>query len=552
MKRQNKYILIFLGLALLTVAFFAPNKPDGNHGEPQPDQPQTVELPSQSPSSNNQNTDTSNANATTTPSANQKSKQEISQTLKATPNAPQIPYYLLATTNDPYLGSSWAHTKVQTGRAWDLTTGSSSKTVAVIDTGFELSHEDLTGRWYQNNGEVGQTQAGDTCWTGVAANKSSNNCDDDQNGYIDDWRDYDFYYMDNNPQAGQVNPTGEGTQHGSMVAGVVGATANNAKGSAGIDQGAKIMPLQVFSDNGEAYTDDLVAAIDYATDMNADVINLSLGTNEYDSTLLNAINRARTNGTLVIAASGNCALNDEPICNNLAAPGRMTYPALYQSVIAVGATTTSDQRASYSSYGSQLDLVAPGSSIGPLPVYNNGQVSSYATASGTSFAAPLVAGLASILIAQNPSASLPEIEFLLTESTERPSAMNNQMFTAEYGAGRVNAHKATLLGLARTQNSRLGTVSLSPKRPANGYIWRTVTGSINNDEFILIGCRVASADVCSTTVENGSVYQFLTTNNVKGDELQYTFIKGGAVPSGTWKISVHNSAFATQVTTLTK
>lgn len=548
MKSKQKLFSAFTVMmlfGLIAVAVFAlPHKPPapGNVPTTETEQPPTFSADYSS----------EQTSAPTRSSNSQAPKHHASPTLEAHQNTPQVPYYLLIATNDPMLSSSWAHTKVQTNRSWDLTIGSTATTVAVIDTGFELDHEDLAGRWYENTGETGMTIIGGTCWTGSPTDKSSNNCDDDQNGYIDDWRGYDFFYEDNNPQAGQVSPSGEGTQHGTMVAGMVGATANNAKGSAGIDQKTKIMPLQVFSDDGEAYTSDVVAAIDYATDMNADVINLSLGTNQYDAALLSAITRARTNGTLVIAASGNCALNDEEFCNNLSAPGRMTYPALYQSVIAVGATTSSDQRASYSSYGPELDIVAPGSSVGPLPIYNGGQLNSYATASGTSFAAPLVAGLASLLIGQNPSINLTQIENLLIGSTDRISGMNNQVFTNEYGYGRINAHKATLLGLAKTQENLLGSALTSPRQSAVGRVWRATTGSVKNDEFVLIGCRVLETDVCSATVENGTIYRFNTVTQQKGDAIQYIFINGSSLPSGNLKLSVHNHEYATSVTTLAK
>lgn len=548
MKYKNlKFLILVIPLLITTTLILI--KTDHNNppsSKPPTVQPQISYQTSSNPKSNNQ---PSREVSTPKQSSN---RELVSPTLKENPNAPQIPYYLMATTNDTYLGANWAFSKIQASRAWDLTTGSSTTTVAVIDTGFELNHEDLVDRWYQNPGETGQTQAGDYCWTGEATNKATNNCDDDQNGYVDDWRGYDFFYLDNNPQAGQVNPNGEGTQHGSLVAGVIGATANNAKGTAGIDQHTKILPLQVFSDDGSAYTDSLVSAIDYATNIKVNVINLSLGTNQYDATLLSAINRARNNGILVVAASGNCALNNQEFCNNLSAPGRMTYPALYQNVIAVGATDSSDQRANYSSYGPQLDVVAPGSYIGPLPVYNNGSLTSYATASGTSFAAPFVTGLASLLMAQNPNASLSDIEFLLTESADRLPLMGSEIFTTEYGNGRINAHKSSLLGLASTQSNLLGGSNLSPRQPANGYIWRATNGLIKNDEFVLIGCRIFEADICFATVDNGTTYRFNTVTQQKGDAIQYIFINGSTLPSGNLKFSVHNREYANQITSLTK
>ena len=486
-------------------------------------------------------------------SSSTKTTKHNSKILSNNLGAPEMPYYLLGTVSDPAYASTWSLSTIQANRAWDLTTGSNATTVAVIDTGFALNHEELASKWQTNSGEVGTTQSGDSCWTGTPADKQTNACDDDQNGYTDDWRGYDFFYADNSPMAGEINPTGDGTQHGTSVAGVIAAAANNAKGSAGIDQQTKIMPLQVFSDNGAATTTDLVAAVEYATNNGADVINLSLGANGYDAPLLEAIRYAKNNGVVVVAASGNCALNDETFCNSLSGPGRMTYPALYSETVAVGATASNDLRASFSSYGSALDLVAPGSSITPLPTFTaQNQTSAYATASGTSFSAPLVSGVASLLLAQKPDLTPDEIEFILTESTEKPSAMYANSFTNEYGFGRLNAHRATLLTHAKTETNLLGDRDLSPREPSIGVSWRATTGTIASDESVLIGCRVFESDECAVTVENGSIYRFPQSRGTKGDPLRYIFVKGSSVPAGTWKISTHNRNNATFVTNLTR
>lgn len=476
-----------------------------------------------------------------------------SRIIEENPTAPEVPYYLLATSDDPLLSADWAHAKVQADRAWDLTTGSDNSVVAIIDTGFAMNHEDLENKWFINQAEVGITKENDRCWTGTPADKQTNNCDDDSNGYKDDWRGYDFFNKDNNPQAGQVNPDGDGTYHGSLVAGVVGARANNKAGSAGIDQSVRLMPLQVFSDDSEASTTDVVAAIEYAANNGANVINLSLGSNGYDAPLLSAIIYARNHGVLVVAASGNCALNDQPYCNSLLSPGRMTYPALYPETFAVGSTSSTDQRASSSSYGNMLDITAPGDNVGPLPYYTAAnQTNLYASASGTSFASPLVAGIASLLIAQKSDISLDQLEFLLTTGVDKPASMNGSAFSNEFGYGRINAHRTTLLGLAKTQDNLLGDRELSPKEPAIGNIWRAATGNINSDESILIGCRVFDTDECSATIQNGAIYRFNAFNRNKAGALQYIFVKASEVPAGNWSIAVHNREFAKQLTVLTK
>ncbi len=551
MKRINKKI--HLSIPVLIVGFIilglrsATHAPSNNPVEQTPIvqlNPHTTQKPFAPETSRTPKTKKSNKElfATTSP------------TLRANPKAPEIPYYLLSAVNDPFFSDNWSLTNTQATRGWDLSTGSSNVTVAVIDTGFALNHEDLTGKWATNLGETGSTQNGDPCWNGSSADKTKNNCDDDSNGYVDDWRGYDFYNIDNSPQAGEVNPSGDGTDHATMVSGVIAATANNNKGSAGIDQNAKIMPLQVFSDDADAYTSDIVAAVDYAADNGANIINLSLGTNQYDAILRTAIKRAINLGVLVVAASGNCALNDDPICNNLATPGRMTYPALYNEVVAVGATTQGGARANFSSYGPELDLVAPGNSVGPMPIYvSDGSNNNYATASGTSFSSPLVAGIAALLKAQNPSATPAQLDNLLTSSADKLSGMNGNNYSYEFGTGQVNAHKATLLGLAYTQSNLLGSDELSPRQPAIGHIWRAYGGNIASDEYVLVGCRVVSASVCSASIENGAFYSFASTSGgEKAESLQYVFIKGNSAPSGTWKIAIHNNEYATLVENLNR
>jgi subtilisin family serine protease len=546
-----KHTKISLGIVIATCAVVALAL--GQNKEPATGNP---DLPVQEQSTSNASARTS---ATKTAVHTQSNRTPInpessnsSRILSKYTGYPELKYYLLETVSDPNHSSTWSHDIIQADRAWDLTTGSSSITVAVIDSGYALNHQELSGVWAINSGEQGTTQSGDNCWTGSPQNKQSNNCDDDQNSFIDDWKGYDFFHNDNDVSAGSTNPDGAGTQHGTMVSGVIGSAANNGIASAGIDHNAKIMPLQVFDDEGDAYTSDIVAAIEYAADNGAKVINLSLGSNGYDAPMEAAVQYATDQGVLVVAASGNCALNDEVFCNTLTAPGRITWPALYDEALAVGATTNTDARASYSSYGPELDMVAPGSSISPLPVYASGnQTSAYATASGTSFASPLVAGVASLLLAQNPTLSPDELVAILTESTEQPSGMSGETFTTQYGYGRLNAHKATLLGLASTDLSELGS-SISPRQPAVGKIWRSQVGTVGSNEYSLIGCRVALNDRCSVTLENSITTQLSPFRAEKGDEIQYIFIPGSSLSSGLNLISVHNREYATDLVTLTK
>lgn len=130
--------------------------------------------------------------------------------------------------------------------------------------------------------------------------------------------------------------------------------------------------------------------------------------------------------------------------------------------------------------------------------------------------------------------------------------MGGQIYNQEYGYGNLNAHKATLLGLAKTQTNLLGSRELSPREPAIGNIWRSVSGNVGNDEYILLGCRVSSTDKCSATVQNGIIYRFNPVGTDKGDSLQYMFIKGSSVPNGTWNISVNSHEYAKAIGSLTR
>jgi len=342
-------------------------------------------------------------------------QEEIAATIEQ-----EVTYYPLLTANDPGYAGSWALQKMKAPAAWDISTGSSSTVVAVIDSGYALNHDDLRDAWYINPGEQGTTQSGDRCWTGTPANKQSNNCDDDNNGYQDDWRGWNFVFTDNNPLAGRENPNGAGVFHGTEVAGLVGSTGNNATGIATLSWNTRIMPLQALSDDGPGFTSDVAAAIYYAVDNGADVINMSLGSNNFDPAIQVATNYAYANNVVVIAAAGNCGTGTEPGCNGYGA-GFISYPARNPHVIAVGATTSTDARASFSSYGNALDVVAPGSGSINTPTWTPGNQTSLYTSAvfGTSYAAPYVASLAALIKAIRPSTSVTDVHALLFRHNDK-------------------------------------------------------------------------------------------------------------------------------------
>lgn len=357
-------------------------------------------------------------------------------------------YRALLASTDPLSATSWSLSAVKAPQAWNITTGNGA-VVAVIDTGFAMEHEDLKNQWFKNIGEQGTTTTGDICWSGTPADKSTNKCDDDNNGYVDDWRGWDFFEVNNDPQTGQVDPLGEAVAHGTEVAGLVGATGNNGVGVATINWDARIMPLQVLSDNGYGYSSDLIAAIHYAVDNGAKVINMSLGGDMPDPEVTAAVKYAYDHNVVVVAAAGNCGTGTEYACDP-ARPGAMGYPALDDHVIAVGASDQNGGKASFSSYGPKLDVVAPGSGRISSPTWSSTDgVSAYADyLYGTSFASPYVAGLVSLIKSVRPDSSVNDIRAIIDGSATKVATMNGEIYKNETGHGLINAEQAVVVAKA--------------------------------------------------------------------------------------------------------
>ncbi|MEK7461445.1 MAG: S8 family serine peptidase, partial [Patescibacteria group bacterium] len=216
--------------------------------------------------------------------------------------------------------------------------------------------------------------------------------------------------------------------HGTAVAGVIGATTNNSKGMAGINWQARLVPLKVTNALGEATTTRVANAIMYAADLGTKTINLSLGTNTDFEVFHDAISYAANKGVVMVGAAGNDS------------GGQVLFPAANPSVIAVGSVAANDVVSNFSNTGPELDLVAPGENI--LSTVLSGDQASYATGSGTSFAAPYVTGIASLVAIRFPSLTPTQIQNLLQDQADKPIGMAGQNFHNSYGYGRVNAARA--------------------------------------------------------------------------------------------------------------
>jgi subtilisin family serine protease len=261
--------------------------------------------------------------------------------------------------------------------------------VAVIDTGIQLDHPDLASNIWVNPGEI-----------------ANNNVDDDNNGFIDDVHGWDFWNWDNDPD--------DDDGHGTHVAGTIGAVINNGVGVSGIAPNVRLMALKVFNAHGDAYSNDIYSALEYAVTNGVQISNNSYGSYGKNPQMGALIDAAARVGHVFVSAAGN----EEN--NNDISP---SFPASYpnDSIISVGATDQSGQMASFSNYGREsVDVAAPGRDI--LSTINN---SGYGWMSGTSMAAPHVTGLVALMRSIEPNLTPSAIREILIETSRFDSRLQN-------------------------------------------------------------------------------------------------------------------------------
>lgn len=261
--------------------------------------------------------------------------------------------------------------------AWDITTGSKDIIIAVLDTGVMAAHEDLIGRL-----------------TGG----------------------YDFVNGNNNPN--------DDHGHGTKVAGIIGASTNNEKGVAGTTWQNPVMPVKVMGADGTGTYSNIAKGIIYAADNGARVINMSLGGSSASSTLKSAVDYAYSRNAVLVAAAGN-------------SNGPVLYPAAYTNVIAVAAVDNYDKKASYSCYGPEISVSAPGNGV-----FSTIRTGDYDMGSGTSFAAPFVAGLAGLILSVEPSLSPGKVQEFIEKGADDLGEPGWDQYT---GWGRINMARSLAL-----------------------------------------------------------------------------------------------------------
>jgi hypothetical protein len=323
------------------------------------------------------------------------------------------PDYIMTTQltpNDPYFSYLWGlnnanDADIDAPEGWVITTGNSGVVVAVIDTGVDYNHPDLSAN----------------IWVNTAEKHGLPGIDDDGNGYIDDIYGIDTYNNDSNP----VDDDG----HGTHVSGTIGAVGNNGIGVAGVNWDVKIMACKFLNSKGSGSTSGAIGCLEYIRNMknrgvNVVATNNSWGGGGYSQSLYDAINAQRTQGILFIAAAGNNGRDNDKTA---------FYPASYYlpNLLSVAATDSSDNKASWSNYGRRsVDVGAPGVSI--LSTVPNNKYSYY---SGTSMATPHVTGLAALIESYDASKDWKALKNLILSGGDNKPSMQGNTITGK----RINA-----------------------------------------------------------------------------------------------------------------
>lgn len=333
--------------------------------------------------------------------------------------------------NDPSYGSQWGLTTINAPIAWNYYSAGSNTVIAIVDDAIDRTHPDLIPNLWVNPSDP------------------AGGGDQDGNGYIDDINGWDVGDNDNNP-----NPTTTAYDHGTHVAGISSARSNNSVGVASIGFSCKLMCVKA-TDNATSITDGYTGIV-YAAANGADVINMSWGGPTYTTTGQNVCNYAYSTGAILVAAAGN---------DNVSS---MFYPAAMANVISVAATASGDGKASFSNYGSWIDISAPGNNIYSTFLVALG---SYGNKSGTSMASPMVAGLVGLMRSLNPGMPQADVINCLYSTADNIDAQNPS-YIGDLGAGRIDA------GAAMTCVS--ATLSLPPVAAfVANYTSITAGGQVN-------------------------------------------------------------------------
>lgn len=398
-----------------------------------------------------------------------------------------VPVYASITPNDSFFSNQWYLSKIKADSAWDKVSESPDTVIAVIDSGVQISHPDLRDNIWTNEREI-----------------PGDGLDNDKNGFIDDVNGWDFSVNIPDPSP-KFNDgwTEAGVSHGTMVAGIIAARGNNGQGVAGVTWRAKIMALKALNDKGEGRVSDVIRALDYAINNDADIINLSFVSFNYSAGLQEAIMRAHNAGIMIVAAAGN----EQAAGEGYNIDKTKIYPACYDGslvgenmVIGVAATDALDQKTKFSSYGfSCVDISAPGISFFNTVTGDSraGAVTYYdGYWSGTSMAAPLVSATLALIQQANPELSRRETVNILFASTDNISRLNPD-YLGQLGNGRLNVNRAVEMAKEKLYN-HLGRLLIIPDSQKNKLKVVAANGDLAYylpDEIIKAGTPFTTGDI---------------------------------------------------------
>lgn len=388
--------------------------------------------------------------------------------------APIYRYEPQLVPNDPSYGGQYHHALIGNTSAWDATTGSNAIPIAILDTGVDANHPDLAGK----------------VRTG-------------------------FNFHDNNTN------TSDTRGHGTATAGAAAAVGNNGTGVAGVAWNCPIIPCRISDSTGAAYSDTIAAAIKWAADNGARVINCSYGPLQGDTVIESAAQYARNKGVLVLVSSGNEGVRDSS--------------AQSGSIMFVGATNSNDSIVSWSTTGPAVKIVAPGDRI--LTTQRGG---GYANFSGTSFSSPIVAGAAALVMSANPNLYANEVEALLTATAKDLGATGRD---ESYGFGRLDVQAAVQAAVLSRTDPKAQLLSPSAS---------TVLNSSSITFTWSAGVGVSATHLYVGTPSNSSAYFNLNMGQTRTATVNGIPLNGGPVRvwlysllGGTWQANIYDFTTAT-------